>query len=229
MLLGAHKILPIALTFGLLAGVGIDTYSRPRPADAEPYHRRAYEESQRIPLKVGDWIGSDEPLTPAAKKLLKPNVALQRRFLNQRTGQVASLLLVQCKNARDMEGHYPPVCYPGQGWNPAASRQVLVPAGDQQLHGREYRFDRVEEGRTTTTFVWNILVLPSGRFVDDMDEIGRAAGDRLRFFYGAAQVQVVLPVMPPAALDERERQAVYGDLVGAIWPMLQVLSSGGSK
>mgnify|MGYP007071125856 CR=1 FL=1 len=29
-----------------------------------------------------------------------------------------NVAVVQCRDARDMGGHYPPICYPGQGWTP---------------------------------------------------------------------------------------------------------------
>jgi hypothetical protein len=219
------RFLPIALTVGLLGGLCGETLLRPKPADAEPYHRRVREASQRVPLVVGQWLGKEERVEAAAIALLRPNVMLQRRYNNASTGRVVSFLLVQCKDARDMAGHYPPNCYPGQGWRLANAQPMDWRIGDRVIGGKEYEFTRVETGQPISLFVCSLMILPSGTFVRDISEVRAAAADYLRQFYGAAQIQLVLDGSVPA----EERKSIFCELVGANMPMLETLCSGGTR
>jgi len=219
------KILPLVLSVGLLAGLAVEGRLRPKPADAAPFHERARQQAEQMPLEIGNWHGQEHPPEPAATRLLRPNVIRQISFVNEVTGRSASLLLVQCHNARDMIGHYPPNCYGGQGWTEEQRRPMLLQLSQTSLPGREYRFYRVRGGQRETQYIWNVLILPSGRLVDDMSEVEEAAADYQRYFYGAAQLQVVVS----GNLEEPERREIYRELIEANWPMLKVLSSGGSR
>ena len=68
------------------------------------------------PYRIGQWIGEDVAVPPAALEILQTNAILSRRFRHLTSGINANLLVVHCSDARDMQGHYPPVCYPANGW-----------------------------------------------------------------------------------------------------------------
>ena len=56
-----------------------------------------------------------DEVPPEAQELLRPNAIFSRRF--QRPGEIGvHVLVVHCSDARDMIGHYPPICYPSSGW-----------------------------------------------------------------------------------------------------------------
>lgn len=167
-----------------------------------------------VPLRVGDWIGEERPLTPAAVELLRPNAALSRTY--RRIGDTASVAvsLIHCSDFRDMAGHYPPVCYPAHGWSLRSEDAALsVGFGDEQhvitalkidgvgtFSTRCYRFSRLGDGLTEFKItVLNAFILPDGSWVSDLGAIRDAASRRRLAGEGVAQLQLVLPGWP--ALD----------------------------
>ena len=208
----------------LIACFSAVALSRPRPKDAEPFHQRIRELRDLIPMRVGDWKGTDIELTPAATKLLRPNTQLMRRYVNPE-GRAADLLLVQCRDARDMVGHYPPVCYPSQGWTRVPGRALGWRIGDQVVPGVEYAFTRDAEGRTTACVVSSLIILPDGRYVTKMKDVEQASCDYNKQYYGAAQIQVVLDAAIPAA----EREAIVSELLQPNLPLLEALRTGGMR
>lgn len=217
--------IPALAALVLLIGVTLETLARPRAADAEPFHRHILEESKRMPMTIGPWRGQDLPVPPAAVTLLKPNVLIQRRFVNSETGRSAEFLLVQCRDARDMAGHYPPVCYPAHGYESLGGTPREWQVNGKTLPGMEYQYRRMVEGQTFTRMVNNLMILPDGRYVRDMREIRQAAADYLRQFYGATQVQVVLDAEIPA----EERHEIVRTMLEAHAFMLDAVSAGGTR
>jgi len=104
--------IPAFLTVALLLGLTAETLSRPGPKDATPFHTRVREFKTHFNNPEG-WTAKvpDNELPPGAVALLKPNLDICRTYLNPRF----EFLLVQCLDARDMGGHFPPNCYPASG------------------------------------------------------------------------------------------------------------------
>jgi hypothetical protein len=219
------RYIPIFATLALLVGIVVEGMARPRPMDAEPFHRRVFEASKGIQSTIGDWDSSEVEVPPAAVALLRPNVIRQRRYVNRRTGRRADLLVVQCEDARDMAGHYPPICYPSHGWNAAGTEAAEWKVEQRVISGMEYYFTRLHDGREVGCYVRNLIVLPTGTLVRDMDQVRAAASDFLRQFYGAAQIQVVMDADVPSA----ERDEIFAELVGPHLSLLDVLMSGGTS
>ena len=217
--------LPILATLVLLAGVVVEGLARPNPANSEPFHRRVREASKGIQTTIADWHGVDVEVPPAAVALLRPNVILQRRYTNRKTGRRADFLLVQCQDARDMAGHYPPICYPSHGWNAAGTEPAQWKVEGRSITGVEYYFTRLHDGRDVGCYVRNLIILPTGNLVRDMDQVRAAASDYLRQFYGAAQIQVVIDADVPGA----ERDEIFAELIGPHLSLLDVLMSGGAS
>jgi hypothetical protein len=220
--------IPVLVTLVLLAGLAADTLSRPRPKDADQFHAKVYDGVTAIPLTIGGtWRGSVLPDQPAAVKLLRPNVMLHRRYVSEKhPGRAVDFLLVHCRDARDMTGHYPPNCYPAHGYTSLGGLKaspVEWRVGDRVIEGMEYGYTRMDDGRVTACVVSNLLVLPNGRFVRGMTEVREAAADYLRQFYGAAQVQIVMD----ATVPEEERREIVSEFLVAIAPVLDLLSSRG--
>jgi len=215
------------VTLALLVAVTSEGLSRPKPSDAEPYHRLAKQVCNAFPNQIGDWKSDDIPPVPAATALLRPNVMMNRQYYKIADGKrvpVASFLLVQCREARDMLGHYPPNCYTGQGWVQQSSKHVPWNAGPILVPGVEYLFSRLQGNDTITCWVEDFLILPHGGFVYRMEDVYAADADCLRRFYGAAQIQVVMYGNVP----EQERKEITETMLGANVKMLKVLSTGGS-
>lgn len=219
------KYLPTILALGVLGGLMAETLARPKPKDAEPYHRAVRAAVEGMAKVIGDWEGSDGEPTGAAVALLRPNVILERHYVNRRTGRAVNFLLVHCKDARDMAGHYPPNCYPGQGWELKKAEAAGWEIKGQRIEGKEYEFVRTEMSQPIVLVVYNLMILPNGALVGDMDEVRKAAADYLRQFFGAAQIQVVMDGSIPAD----ERQEIFRELIGANMAVLQTLRSGGTR
>lgn len=217
---------PVLATLALLGGMAADVMSRPRPADAAPYHQRVREAAAQMPDVIGDYEAfAEEKINPSAVALLRPNVIRQRRYVNRRTGRWADLLLVQCKEARDMIGHYPPNCYPGQGWVLTSEERADWRVGDRLITGKEYHFTRTDPGRHAVLFVCNFMIIAGGSFARDMAEVNRAAADFTRRFYGAAQIQVIFD----GSYSTEERREAFVELIGANMQVIEAILGGDSR
>lgn len=221
------KILPFVLTTGLLAGAGIDMLSRPGRRHAEPFHRRVREAALNVPLQIGDWTGTDHQVAVAVTKLLRPNVIIERRYENKKLGLSVGFLLVQCKDARDMGGHYPPVCYPGSGYELEEARDdtwiIAGKDGQRPLPVREYYFVKSRGAMIDEIYVANLVIMPDGRILRDVSAVRAAEADRARRFFGAAQIQLVFS----ASIPQEQRRAIFSEILGANTEMLDALCSGG--
>ncbi|MEX0885580.1 MAG: exosortase-associated EpsI family protein [Phycisphaeraceae bacterium] len=211
-----------ALCLVMLGAVTLETMSRPTADDAEPYHRRVAQVIDTIPYQIGDWVGIDEPPPREAIALLRPNTIFSRRYENIDTREQVSVVLVHCRDARDLAGHYPPICYPAHGWTQVRTDPLTRQLGDQRVPMMRYEFTMDRTAGRSRMIVDNFLVLPDGRIVRDMDEVRRAAGSYTRRIYGAAQVQIVYRA---DGSDERREQA-FDTLLGPMRDAIQTIRAG---
>ncbi len=217
---------PWVCTCVLLVGILGDRWLLRQPsADAAPYHARVQQEAARIPLHFKDWLGSDVPVPPAAVQMLKPNVILSRRYQQMSTGRYVTVLLVQCTDARDLLGHYPPICYAGQGWQLVTSEPCDWTTGGRTIHGMRYAFKTSEQGRFDETTVDNFMLLPGGGTARNMDEVERAAQDRRRKFFGAAQVQIVYG----PGYSKSDQLSILHEFVGVLNPTMNEIRQQAGK
>jgi len=71
--------------------------------------------ARRIPLQLGDWKGSEEPLDEEVIEVLGTDDMLMRNYVNDR-GDVITFAAVFAKDNRRAV-HEPMVCYNAQGWS----------------------------------------------------------------------------------------------------------------
>jgi hypothetical protein len=223
--LAVIKYLPVVVTLALMGALAADTLSHPKATDAEPYHRRVLEASQAIPMQIGNWHGEDHPADAGAVAMLHNPVIVQRTYTNSKTGETAAFLLVHCRDTRDINGHFPPFCYPSQGYDSNRPDPIALDVGGRHIDGMEYHFSKVANGRPTEIAVESLIILPDGTFVRNADDVGSVAKDNLRFFYGAGQIQVVMDANIPAD----ERMKIFKEIMEANLPMLDALCSGGAR
>jgi hypothetical protein len=216
------KLLPLGLTVLLLCGMAGERLSRPSATDAEPYHRRVKEAIEAFPLQFGDWRGEDNAVPPSAIQLLKPNAIVSRHYRNVQTGQEVTLLFEHCKDARDMMGHYPPVCYPANGWVSRESRATIMQAGGLSLPAVEYDFSRVLPDRSMSVTVVCGFILPDGRLESDMRAVRRLASDYRAHFFGSAQVQLAFG----EGVGVQERAEIIRQLLEPAVPAIQTVRKG---
>ncbi len=198
---------------------------RPSAADASPFHAEAANAIRSIPSQFGPWQGSDIAVPTSAQALLKPNAIVSRSYSNRETGEQASLVVVQCRDTRDMAGHYPPICYPGQGWTESADerRIVTLTVADRPLRATRYEFKRSGFDRERTLVVYNFFAMPGKGLPTDMDAIRRAAADYTARPFGAAQFQVVL-TNPSSRYTAEQEAVIVQSLLDPLSPVVDLLS-----
>jgi hypothetical protein len=78
----------------------------------------------RVALAVGDWKG--QALESSAQDFARAGIVgqLLRRYVNQRTGDVVTLLIV-CGRPGSISVHTPEVCYAGAGYEVLGQREKL--------------------------------------------------------------------------------------------------------
>ena len=217
------KIVAPLVTFGLLAGVAVDQAGRQKvPSGVEAYHARVRESEALVPYNVGNWVGTDTEIRQEALNILDANSTVSRTYRDLMTGRTATLLMVQCVDARSLLGHYPPVCYPSQGWSQLSSSHITVPRKPTSYVATEYAFSYELLQQSNSLEVLHFTVLPDGRLAPDMGLLDIAARDRRFTFYGGASVQFIVP----AGLNEEDRKDVYGILYQAADPWISAVQTG---
>lgn len=215
-----NRLAPV-LAVVLLAVIAVAATARPKPGDAEPYHARMREAVRNVPREINGWTSRDTEVPPAAQKLLKPNALLTRIYKDPATGEEVTFVLVQTRDARDMIGHYPPVCYRGSGYNLDSEKAKTWTVGSKTLSGTEYVFSYARPTGPYRMVIDNLIVLPGGDYAADMDEVRKLASDHTRHFFGAGQIQVITR----HDLSEEERAKLFNMVMGANLPLLEALGS----
>lgn len=206
----------VSVVLGCSFAIGL---AMPDGSGADVYHERVREIAKDLPRNVGDWSSVDTEIPAAAVALLRPNVLISRRYINEKTEQSFALLVVQCADARDMEGHYPPNCYPSSGWGSLGQEQVSLAVGELQSDSVDYQFERVTRDGVERIGVVNLILVPGDGFVTSMSSIRRLAGTLSDRFYGAAQLQFVFS----GAWTQDQRLAIVEQVGASFEPLMHVI------
>jgi len=211
------KALAPALAGLLLLAMGASNFGFPDAADAEPYHEAVLSLVDEAPKTFGPWDSRPVDLPASAIQLLKPNATLSRKFHDKKGRRRAELLIVQCKDARDLGGHWPPNCYKTSGFTQTAQQSRDWSVDGVALPGIEYTFEKATSHGEIKQVVANFLILPGVGYVPDMDSVRTAGADYTRRHFGAAQVQVITP----ASYTPQQREQIFIELVGAHLPLIR--------
>ena len=212
----------VCVTAALLIALGVERQTRGATKQSTTYHERMRVLAEStVPFSIGDWLGRTVEPPKAALAILHTNQYLSRVYENLRTGEVATLLYVQCSDARDLIGHYPPICYRGRGLLEKSRAPTDWAIGETKIEGMRYRFGGERPTGSYETVVDNFMALPTGTTGRDMDSVNEVAQDtRLRHF-GAAQIQVVTD----GAMTDARRDEVFRTLVGRMVPVLESMKA----
>jgi hypothetical protein len=150
-----------------------------------------------VPYFIGDrdqWIGQDAEVPREAQALLRPNATLSRTY-QRPGGERLHLLVVHCSDMRDMQGHYPPICYPSSGWVPEpvdGADDVDLTVDELPMPVRTYCFRLVREGGIEEQIrIFNTFILPGGVVSREMSDL-REQTERLAVsVQGVAQMQII--------------------------------------
>lgn len=178
------------------------------------------------PYRIADWLGEDVEVPSAAIEILRPNAILCRRFERLDRKMSVDLIIVHCSDARDMQGHYPPKCYPANGWNPSdreEQHEWVVSVGGQAIAMRVYTFHRIEGwGSERTLRVFNYFLLPNGEITSDFGAMRRVANRLALSVQGVAQVQVVMS----SEISLQDSIEAAGELLSGFSSIMAVLAQG---
>lgn len=209
------------LTLILLGLMLREVSLRPTAADAIPFHAAAAASIKGIPLDIGDWKGRDQPLPTSATALLRPNATLSRTFVNAKTSERVTLLIVQCRDARDMAGHYPPICYPNSGWlMQGEPSPIRLPFEQQGIEAVRYQFKKANFDRDDHAIIYGFFAIPGPGYKPDMPSIRKIAADYTSRGFGAAQLQIVFNTTVPQAREEE----IVTEMLASIAPTVKLLA-----
>jgi hypothetical protein len=223
------------LSLSLLGGIALQNRRYVKPTDTEAYHARAKAALDAVPYRVGDWVGQDQEIPTAAIKLLRPNAIISRRYLDTSpagysASRAADLLIVQTRESRDMQGHYPLNCYVSSGMTVMSQVRRTWQIGELSVPGTMYEFTQRLPNRVSHTFVYNFLLVPGPiGLVPDIAGVNKAAEDYQQRYYGAAQFQVVFSSVMGNELPQEQRDQIFQTLVGANTSVIKALLAGGIK
>ncbi len=221
-----NKLLSPAVAAAFVGGLAFQMRGFAVQDDTTAFHAKVKAAVEAIPFRIGDWEGIEVAVPSAAGQLLHPNVLFARKYQDSKSPAWAKLVIIHCKDTRDMSGHYPPNCYGGSGWTSVGTPVV----SSQELWGRsvpiaEYHFARTEFRGTVDWRIYDFFVLPTAGFVTNMAQIQRASGDYRTRPYGAAQIQVIVDASMPEADRVRVLHAML-DSIGTVIDDLQVAREG---
>ena len=201
----------------LLLGMTAVNFSFPTADDAQPYHARILELTAQAPASFGSWTSHPVEIPPSAVELLRPNAILSRQFRNAADRVDASLLIVQCMDARDLSGHWPPNCYKANGYTAVSAQPVTWSIDGTDFPGIDYTFEIDTAGKRSRIVVSNFMILPGIGYVRDMHDVREAGADHRRRYFGAAQLQVVTD----AGLGDDQRRHVVHQLITPHLPLIR--------
>jgi hypothetical protein len=229
------------ISITMLVGIVAEAQTHVHPADAQPYLDVSRKAINNIPFTlVGPtgnlWTGTQVPIAQAATELLRPNTILSRDYVNEATGISVTLLIVDCSDARDLQGHYPPRCYPAQGQPEIDSKPRTWRLTGMDIKGMEYEFAKGDLGDKEV--VYNFFITPcvpgvavshkelNGAICPDMDDVYISGEDYQRRYYGAAEFQLVMS----GTMSADQRDTAFVDLITPIQNVIRTLmnrDSGG--
>ena len=134
------------------------------------------------------------------------------------------MLIVHCSDARDMQGHYPPICYPANGWvrveDGLEGATTSARIGEESLSLQIYNFRRLDEwGGERALRVFNYFLLPSGDTTIDLQVVNRLVERSAFSVQGVAQVQLVMT----GEMDFEDAREAAEDLLNQTAPYLTQL------
>jgi hypothetical protein len=212
----------------ILAGVFVDrTVFQVPAANADAYHARVRQTVMAIPMEIGGWHGEDTPVPQSAQRLLRSNVVVSRRYGREKDSikEYFSFLLVQCGDARDLLGHYPPNCYPATGYTLVSQERHDWPVDNLLAHGTTYQFTQDTLHGAKAIRVYDFMVLPDGETSPNLEGVYRVARNRRMRYYGAAQIQIITDV----DMIEADRAEVINSMLDGAKAAINAIQSGVTK
>jgi hypothetical protein len=227
-----------AVSILMLIGMLAEARTHVQPSEAAPHLQRCASAIAAFPYVIdtpnGSWTGKDTEMPTPAIQLLRPNAILSREYINQQRKLVVEFLIVNCSDARDLQGHYPPNCYPAQGESELMDERRFriwhLPHMD--VGGMEYHF-AAKSPTDNGQVVYNFFVMPlvpaltvshkelDGVICPDISSVYTSGEDYQRRYYGAAEFQLVTD--PQMKSQDRDQALI--DLLSPNETLLKTLEN----
>jgi hypothetical protein len=219
-----RKCVPFAPLLALVVMISFPLMLNHPALDEQSIQRRHMQVASAVaaaPWRIDHWYGEDVPVPKAGVEILRPNAILSRRFRDFNGGPPFTVMVIHCTDARDMEGHYPPVCFPANGWiEAAAPSQCTIKLNDAPMDLRVYQFFRPEAMEIDRSMrVFNCFILPDGQVATDMVAVEQAVKRYETSIQGVAQVLVV----GPGDAEFEASVTAVGELLTGLSDLLAVL------
>jgi hypothetical protein len=211
------------LTAVVLAVMGGYSLASMRVGGNEVYLREVKTAIEALPTTIGGHFSSEQPPIEAAVELLRPNKLMQREYTNSMQNSSFTLLVVHCADVRDMMGHYPPRCYPSNGWDVVEARdEVIERAGGSPIPITRYRVTLDHESGRFARVIANTFIVPRaddplGRDDRALDRVTRT---RWSSGLGAAQVQIITD----ASMDPEQRAEIERKVAEALDDLIETIA-----
>lgn len=213
----------------LVALLAMGTLNPSPPENTEGYFETVGRTIDRLPYRIGPWIGSDlSSAPPQVLEMLRPNRVLHRGYASE--NDRFRLVVVHCTDVRDMQGHYPMRCYPATGWTATGSETVRARFAGQERDLTIFRFERKGDlGRPMSITIGLFFALPTqGRpepaqaIYADLGGVRGASENRRRNLLGSAQIQIIFDSDRPSADVIR----VVEEIAPALDPVIETVAEG---
>ncbi len=225
------KRLVIPLISGglLVALLAVGTLNPAPPENVEGYFETVARTIDRLPYRIGNWIGSDlSTAPPQVMEMLRPNRVLHRGYSSE-TDRFR-LVMVHCTDVRDMQGHYPMRCYPATGWTPTGSETTKATFAGEERDLTIFRFERLGDfGNPMKITIGLFFALPTRGMPEpaqaiyaDLSGVRGASENRRRNQLGSAQIQIIFDSDKPSEDVIRVIEAI----APALDPVIETVAEG---
>lgn len=172
------------------------------------------KQATQLPLTAGEWDSREKPVNPAEIQMAQAAAIVQRVYVNSRTGQVATVMLISGR-AGPISVHTPEVCYSGNGYDPEGAASRFSISGD---HGNQFWRLRLKKHAAVPVllsvyYAWN-------------DGSGWQAAEKPRvLFAGRSAIFKLYVVRERTAESETETDDSTRDLLRVLLPSLNIPTS----
>ena len=195
----SRGFLPIVLAFVLIAVVTFveGVYLKDRWGASGVEAAELGQRFAQVPKKIGDWTGTDMPVSEEVKERSGAVNFVNRRYTQEGTEISVDLWLI-IGHSRDIIRHTPNICYPSSGFQQQGSqlRYTLYYDGDKEARfftSKFHKEDALVRQTQRVFWAWNH---PDIQKWD--------APDKARFHYGMASRALYKMYLTSSVLDDED-------------------------
>ena len=170
-----------------------------------------------FPLNVGNWKGTDIPISETVLKVAGNDDYLMRKYLNSKTGQFVSIYIAFSARPSTMRGHRPEVCYPGSGWvhDDTGNADIKLPSG-RNLSCMIHRFHKPAPA-AENAIVLNYYIL-DGHAVTNEDAFSGLKYRMVNYSRKAQRYVTQVQITSTMTNSVMSAASDFGDLISTFFP-----------